>query len=407
VDKESRLYLVMMTCFSFSQALSGMFINVFLWKLNSSFTLLAMYSLIYSLVVVASFPLCAMLARRRSPMSSLRLGILCFAVTYALVLFLQEQAAHHIWEIGFGIGLGSSFFAIGMHMQMLDSTQNSGRDRFLYIGNLLSSFSGLLAPLLSGWLIHNYTGMAGYYFVFSLSLIWFVISALISLKLKGKRVSKHSHLLAVWKKPSREWRGMYWITMGSGFVEGTYYTFLITMMGYVILKNELSLGGFATFGAVIGLLTSLVLAKVSKPSNRLNVYSIGSLLLCASSIWVAVQPSFLTLVVHSILGTIGQNLINTTFNSWTYASIEKDPDYEERRLDYVVIREIPLGVGRTAGIFFFLALQAYVAGGQILYVSFACFGTVFLLMIPALRRIWAEERGSLPPTANVKKHLAQ
>ena len=395
MQRESRLYLLMMCSFTFATALSNMFINVFIWKLNSSLSLLALYSLIYSLVILASFPLCAVFARKRTPMASLRLGILFFILTFALVLFYQERSADHIFEIGLGMGLGASFFAIGMHMGMLDSTQDRGRDRFLYLSNLLNSCSGMLAPLLSGFLIDRFAGMRGYYLVFSITLFWFLIAVLFSSKLKGKQVAKESHLLEVWKKPTREWRGMYWITMGSGFVEGTYLTFLVTMMGYAILQNELSLGGIATFAAVTSMLTSLVLARVSRPENRLLVYSLGAVLLCASSLWIAAQPTFLSLVGYTLVSAVGLNMISITFNAWTYAAIEKDPAYAARRLDYVVIREIPLGIGRSLGIVFFLALQAYVAQGA-LEVSFAAFGTVYLLMIPVLKRIWTNKSAPAP-----------
>ncbi|MBL0385096.1 MFS transporter [Tumebacillus sp. ITR2] len=396
VERESRLYLLMMALFTFGQAMSGLFINVFIWKLHSSFTLLAVYSMIYSLVVVLSFPLCAGLARRTSPMASLRLGILCFILTYALMLWLKEASGDFIWLIGFGIGMGSSFFAIGMHMQALDSTKDAGRDRFLYLGNLLNSIAGIAAPLVSGFLIDRFDGMTGYYFVFSVTLVWYLLAVAVSMKIKGKFVAKQSQLLNVWKNPTREWRGMYWITIGSGFVEGVYGTFLITMMGYAIVKNELSLGGIATFAAVVSMLTSFVLSKVSKPEYRLRIYVIGALLVCVSSIWLSAQMVFMALVFYTILSNVGMNLISTSFYAWTYASFEKDPDYEARRLDYVVIREIPLGVGRSLGLLVFLVLQYYVQG-NVLAVSFAVFGSVFVLMIPLLRSIWTEKKKTPKP----------
>jgi MFS family permease len=395
VERESRLYLLMMALYTFGSTMSGLFINVFIWKLHSSFTLLAVYSMIYSLVVVLSFPLCAKLARRRSPMASLRLGILCFIVTYALVLYLKELSGDFIWLIGFGIGLGSSFFAIGMHMQALDSTRDAGRDRFLYLSNLLNSLAGIAAPLVSGFLIDRFTGMTGYYFVFSTTLVWYLLAVLVSMRIKGKFIAKESQLWNVWKKPSREWRGMYWITMGSGFVEGVYQTFLITMMGYAIVQNELSLGGIATFAAVVSVLTSLVLSKVSKPEYRFRIYALGALLVCASSVWLSLQMVFAALVVYTVLSNVGMNLISTSFYAWTYASFEKDPEYEARRLDYVVIREIPLGVGRSIGLVVFLLLQYYVQG-SVLAVSFAVFGSVFVLIIFPLLRSFGTEKKKTP-----------
>ncbi|KEO84977.1 hypothetical protein EL26_02980 [Tumebacillus flagellatus] len=281
-------------------------------------------------------------------------------------------------------------------MQTLDSTRDAGRDRFLYLSNLLNSVAGIAAPLVSGFLIDRFNEMTGYYFVFSVSLVWYLLAVLVSMKIRGQFVAKESHLLEVWKRPTREWRGMYWITIGSGFVEGVYGTFLITMMGYAILKNELSLGGITTFAAVISMLTSFVLSKVSKPEYRLRIYFIGALLMCVSSIWLSLQMVFVALVIYTVLSNVGMNLITQSFYAWTYASFEKDPQYAARRLDYVVIREIPLGVGRTIGLVVFLILQYYVQG-NVLAVSFAVFGSVFILMVPLLRSIWMEKKKAPRP----------
>lgn len=389
MTKEARLYLWMMAFFTFAFGMSNTFINVFLWKLNSSYTFLAKYSFIWSFVILVSFPLCASYARKKTPMASLRLGVIFFILAFGFVLFYQEQSQAHIYEIGCLMGLGASFFAIGMHMQSLDSTEDQERDRFLYVGNLLNSISGMLAPMLAGYFIERYAGMKGYYLVFSMTLLWFLVVVLMSFRLKGKQVSKQSQLLEVWKNPSREWKGMYWVTMGSGVVEGTYSTFLVTMMSYSILKSELALGGFATFASLMGMLTSFVLSRFSNPERRLNIYTAGALLLCVSSVVLSLKQEFSILVVYTILSTIGFNLITTTFNAWTYASIEKDPAYQERRLDYIVIREIPLGLGRMIGIILFLVLHAYTDPQKILAISFALFGSVYLLLVVPLRKIWS------------------
>lgn len=390
MKKEAKMYLILMAFFSFATGMSNLFINVFIWKIDQSYLTLAIYSLMYSVIVLASFPLCSIYARKRTPMASLRLGVLFFILTYGLVLFYKENAAHHIYEIGFLMGLGTSFFAIGMHMQTLDSTKDDGRDRFLYIGNFLNSIGGMIAPLLAGMIIERYAGIKGYYAVFSISVVWFVLVVLVSMKMQGKHVSETSQFLQVWCNPTKEWKGMYWVTIGSGFVEGTYGTFLVTMMAYSILKSELSLGGFATFASIVGLLTSIILSKISKPSRRVGIYSFGAVLMALSSIWLSIQSNFTVLVIYTILSAIGMNLITTTLDVMTYASIEKDQNYQSRRLDYIIIREIPLGIGRTAGIVFFLILNTLFNKGQILSISFALFGVVFILLVPLLKKIWIQ-----------------
>lgn len=388
MDTEAKLYLVMMTFLNFSLALSGIFVSIFIWNIDNSFVLLAMYSLAHSIAVLISFPACAWFARKTSPMTCSRIGILLFVIGYGFLLIVKEDAVNHVFLLGTLIGLATSFFVIGQHMQIFNVTQNRNRDRFLYILSFLTNGVGMLAPIISGFTISRFIGMKGYYIVFTISFISFLLTALVSLKIKGKKLPAKSHFKDVWRNPTREWRGMYWISMVTSMVEGTYSSFLVTIMTFSILKDELSLGGYNTFAALIGLMTSLWLAKISGPHLRMKIFSIGSFLVAIASIGLSVNPTVLTLAMYAILSVVGLNLINTTLNAWMYASIEFDKKFEERRLDYIVVREIPLGIGRMMGIGLFFLMNAIFDGELVLPISFALFGSVFVFLIPALQRIW-------------------
>lgn len=385
---EAKLYLTMMAFFSFSTALSGIFVNIFIWNIDNSFESLALYSLSNSIAILISFPICAWLARQTSPMSSLRIGVLLYIVAYGFLLWIREDAVNHIYLLGAMMGLAVSFFAVGQHMQIFNVTQDRNRDRFLYISSFLSNGVGMLAPIISGFTISRFIGMKGYYIVFSISLLSFLFTALISLKVKGKKLPMKSNFKEVWKNPTREWRGMYWVSMVTSMVDGTYSSFLASVMTFSILQDELSLGGYNTFAALMGLLTSLWLAKISAPERRMKIYIIGAFLVSISSISLSIKPVFWMLVIYAVLFVIGSNLMNTTLNAWMYASIEFDQKFDERRLDYIVVREIPLGLGRMIGIGLFFLMNAIFESDNILPISFAMFGSVYVFLIPALRKIW-------------------
>lgn len=388
MQAEAKLYLLMMTFLNFSLALSGVFVNIFIWNIDQSFTLLAFYSLSHSIAVLISFPACAWIARQTSPMSCSRVGILLFVIGYGFLLIVREEAVNYVFVLGTILGLATSFFVIGQHMQIFNITQDHNRDRFLYILSFLTNGVGMLAPIISGFTISRFIGMNGYYLIFSISFIFFLLTTLISMKVKGKKLPEKSYFREVWKNPTKEWRGMYWVSMFTSMVEGTYSSFLVTIMTFSILKNELSFGGYNTFAALMGLLTSLLLAKISSPRRRMKIYTIGAFLLCISSIWISLSPTLMTLVIYAVLSIIGLNLMNTTLNAWMYASIEFDQKFEERRLDYIVVREIPLGLGRIIGIGIFFFINALFDAEKILPISFSIFGSVFVLLIPALRKIW-------------------
>ncbi|MFX3625104.1 MAG: MFS transporter [Ectobacillus sp.] len=388
MHKSARLYLVMMTLFNFAFALSGIFVNIFIWNIEKSFSLLAINSLTWSLAILLGLPISSWYGRKYSPLASSRVGILFFILAYGVLLYFREDTVNHIIEYGILMGLGSSFFLVGQHMQAMDSAEDEKRDRFLYTLNFLTSCTGLIGPVLSGFIIEKYSGMSGYYVVFGMAFIAFLLTILTSLKIKGSKIPKRSYFKEVWRNPSREWRWMYWISIGTSIVEGTYMSFLVSVMTFSILQNELSLGGYNMFAALMAILSSLVLARISRSEWRLKIYTWGAALLSISSILLSLYPSFWMLAGYAVLSAVSLNLINTTLHVWMYASIEADPHYRERRLDYVIIREIPLGIGRSIGVALFFLLQAYFTAEKILPISFALFGSVFLLLVPSLNKIW-------------------
>ncbi|MCT8137587.1 MFS transporter [Anaerobacillus sp. CMMVII] len=348
-----KAYLFMNTFFSFGNALSGIFLSVFLWRLDETFTLLAMYSLSFSLSIMLNFSICAGLARKTSPMTTLRVGILFYIFTYLIIILFQTSLANYVMLVGFMLGMAVSLFSVGAHMSVLDLTTDKRRDKFLYVEGMMLTAGGLIGPLFSGLLIEQFEGLAGYFIVFSVTCLFFVLAILISFKIKGKPIAQRSYFWEVIKNPSKEWKRMYLVMFGEGIVSGVYGTFLISMMIFIVAGGELKLGIF-NFGAeVVAIFTFLLLAKISKPERRVLIYSIGAIALFIASVFLSVFPIIIGLLIFGLIKPIASTMIGTSMNAFIYAAIEKDKGYENKRLDYIVVREIPLGLGRIIGIFIF------------------------------------------------------
>jgi MFS transporter, YQGE family, putative transporter len=385
---ELKFYLLMNTFFSFGGALSGVFQSVFLWKLDKTYSLLAYYSLYWSLAIIVFFGVCAWIARKTSPMITMRLGFVFYLITYLIMLIFHDTLRDHIFLLGMSNGLAMSLYYVGVHMAVLDLTTNDKRDQFLYVQGILLTIGGVVAPLIAGVLISQFQGMVGYYVVFIATCVFFFISFLVSLKVKGSSVTTKSHFWDVIKRPSPEWMKMYKVMFADGIVSGVYSTFLITMITFKVAGGELSLGVYNTAAEIIAIVAFYVLAKFSNPKYRLAIFAIGSISVFLSSVLLSVLPVLFSLVVFGIVSPVAMNMITTSMNAMIYESIEKDPLYKERRLDYIIIREIPLGVGRIIGVFLFLAMRKYFDFEQLLPVSFSLFPIVYVIMIPALYFIW-------------------
>lgn len=389
---ELKFYLIMNAFFSFGTALSGVFQSVFLWKLDKTYSLLAYYSLYWSVAIIISFGLCAWIARKTSPMIAMRLGFVFYLITYLIMLFFHDSLSEHIILLGISNGLAMSLYYVGMHMAVLDLTTNEKRDQFLYIQGILFTIGGIIAPLLSGLLISQFQGMVGYYVVFIATCVFLFISFLISLKVKGSPVTAKSYFWDVIKNPSLEWKKMYSIMFADGIVSGVFTTFLITMMTFKVAGGELNLGLYNTGAQIMSIAAFYVLAKFSNSKNRIAIFAIGAVSILVSSVLLSVFPVFISLIIFGLFSPVSMNMINTSMNAMIYESIEKDSNYQEKRLDYIIIREIPLGFGRILGVILFLTMKNYFNIEQLLPISFSIFPIVYVIMIPTLYFIWKKPK---------------
>lgn len=390
---ELKFYLLMNALFAFGTSLSGVFQSVFLWKLDETYSLLAYYSMYWSVAIIISFGLCAWLARKTSPMITMRLGFVFYLITYLIMLFFHDTLDEHIMLLGISNGLAMSLYYVGMHMAVLDLTTNDKRDQFLYIQGILFTIGGVIAPLLSGLMISRFAGMIGYYVVFMATCVFLFIAFIVSLRVKGDPVTTKSHFWEVIKNPSPEWKKMYSIMFADGIVSGVFTTFLITMMTFKVAGGELNLGLYNTGAQIMSIVAFYMLAKFSKAKDRITVFAIGSVTILLSSVLISAYPVFISLVIFGLLSPIAMNMIGTSMNAMIYESIERDPDYQEKRLDYIIIREIPLGVGRIIGVVLFLTMRKYFDLESLLPISFSIFPIVYVIMIPTLYFIWKKPAG--------------
>jgi MFS transporter, YQGE family, putative transporter len=391
LSPEVKYYLVMSGLFSFGNALSNLFLSIFLWKLDRTFSLLIDYSLSMSASILFSFYFCAWVARITSPMTTMRLGIVGYLIAYLIASLLRESLSQQIFLFGMIQGLAVSLFSVGAHMANLDMATNEKRDRFLYLQGFVTAIGGVLGPFLGGFFIEQIGSMVGYYFVFLITCTFFLLAIFVSIRIQERPIEAKSHFMDVLMRAPREWNWMYIVMLGDGIISGVYVTFLISMMMYEVAGGEQSLGLFYTVSEVVSVVSFLVLAKRSAPHKRVYIYTIGAVSIFLCSLFLAYYPTLVSLLVFVLIKPIALNMINTTMNTMIYASIEKDPLYKKLQLDYITIREIPLGIGRIIGIFLFLGMKRYFDFDQLLPVSFSLFPVVYLLAIPVLHMIWNKE----------------
>ena len=154
-----------------------------------------------------------------------------------------------------------------------------------------------------------------------------------------------------------DWQWVTWARLTDGFT-GSLMGLVLTILTYLVLKNEQQVGDFNGLMGVLGVGMSLGLAAMMKPRHRTMYALVGGSLLVISTL---VLPLYLTgwaLLVFGLLRAIGGPLHGNALAPVALQVIDRDPSPRAMRYDYIVHSELCLGVGRVLSIGCFLVLMA-------------------------------------------------
>lgn len=105
LGRQSILLLGVNGLFALAGALSGTFLNVFLWKSRPDYAMLGWFTISQRLAIGLTFWLAGKWVKEHNKMNALRLGTGLSGVFYMLVLWTGARAVDWIWPLGLFAGL--------------------------------------------------------------------------------------------------------------------------------------------------------------------------------------------------------------------------------------------------------------------------------------------------------------
>ncbi|MEF3308392.1 MFS transporter [Paenibacillus sp. GYB004] len=365
-DSQTWLLLIVNTLFGAANALSGTFVNVYLWKAKNDFALIGWFAFFHQISMALTFWLAGKWVKEGNKMNSLRLGVAVAALFYMIVLLLQQQAVEYVWLLGFVQGMSSGFFWLAFNVVYFEVTSADNRDRFNGWAGLLGSSIGMVAPWISGWLITRLPGTSGYRLIFAISLAVFVVGVVVSFFLKKRKVAgtyEWAHGYRTLKNPESPWRTVFAALIAQGVREGVF-AFLIGLMIYIATSNEMQIGNFSLITSAVALVSFYVVGKWLKPPHRKGGMLIGVVFMIAVILPFFWQVSFTTLLLFGIGTSLFIPLYTIPMTSSVFDIIGRDRDSSEHRVEYVVLRELGLNVGRIAGTLVFILVVSWTTAPQ-------------------------------------------
>lgn len=343
---------------SLANVLAGTFLNVYLWKSRQDFAMIGWFTIAQQVAVGLSFWLGGKWVKEHNKMNALRLGIAVSGLFYLLVLWLGTRAVHYIWPLGLVLGIAIGLFWLAYNIVYFEITDAGNRDFFNGWMGLLGSFTGIVGPWVSGWIISSMHGERGYRLVFILSLSIYGTAVVLSFFLK-KRKSQGAYL---WLEPWREirragspWRPAAAALLFQGLREGVF-SFLIGLLVYIAAKEESKLGQFALITSAVSLVSYWAAGKWFKPKLRSAGMLVGGILLVAVITPLFWKVTYLTLLILGIGTSLFLPLYMLPMTSSSFDLMGVSKESAGKRVELVVLREFSLMSGRLLGIFVFITV---------------------------------------------------
>ena len=391
LDRRASCLVLVHGAYNASNLLAGTFLSIFLWRASHDLAPIAVYSGLSALMIPIMFVANGLALRRMGAGASIRLGLFGNGLSYLLILLLGNDAPHWVVLLGLFRGMSEGFYWSGFHLVTYDTTSDRDRDRYFGAQATASLMLTATLPPMAGAIIAMGTNVGGtdrgYQLVFALSSIVLMAAMVLAGRLPSSaRPRLALHRVATLARRNPDWRWVTWARLADGFT-GSLMGLVLTILMFLVLKNEQQVGNFNGLMGLLGVVISLALAAFMKPQRRIACALVGGSLLVLSTFLLPLYLSAWAIVGFGLLRAVGGPLHGNALAPVALQVIDRDPTPQAMRYDYIVHQELCLGIGRVLSIGCFLLLAAPMNQMLLARIVVVVAGAAPLLIWAAFARI--------------------
>lgn len=346
-----------------------------------------MYNATFFLGSAAAMLLAAGLLQRTDSGVTAVLGILGYNVLYLLLIVLGDNASRwHLW-LGLLAGLADGCYWLSYGHLLSDSTDLSNRDSGLAIVNICANVVNLTIPLLAGFIIDAVGGTRGYMAVFGLSFAVSAVTCALALRLPKRRMAG-AHKVdypRTLRAIGRNRHLLYSLAaQGCKGVREGAFTFILSIVLYQMVKNEL-LVGFNTFLSAAAAIASYVIAsRILSLANRVRYMGIAVAVLTGIAALCILHLSPMTVILYTVVNSFFAGFLENSTYSTFLDMMQLVPEMDDHRPELLAVNDTVLELGRCVGLSIIIVMNVYVGedvGVQVwslLVLTLTQVGTVLL-----------------------------
>ncbi|NOU64240.1 MFS transporter [Paenibacillus sp. LMG 31461] len=370
LSREAVISLVIHSIFQFGASMSGVFLNLYLWRLTHSVVVNGTYNIIVYILTPIGFAIGGYMIKKKDRMVAYRLGIVLIGLFYLSVSIAGERLVDYYVLFAIFNGLASSFYWVGYLTLMYDVSTEQNRIRYLAFNMMFFTAATLAGPALAGFIIRLKEGLSGYTIVFSIAFIMFLLAALISLKIKASSGHHRVYYLkytGLIMKKKQEWSNALLGFFGMGLLQGTML-FLPNILLFKVLPREDLVGYLGVLYSSLSIVMGIFISKYANAGRArmyLTISTVGylvgvSCIIGSLNVWSVVG----FMILYSIFAPLQGN----TMTGYYYSLIARLPLKGELKVESVVVREFFLNVGRVISILVLITFGSDLDGGLIPWI---------------------------------------
>lgn len=318
-----------------------------------------------------------------------------------------NRAHDYLLLLGALLGIGYGFYWLAFNVLTFEITEPDTRDFFNGFLGILTSAAGMIGPIVAGYIISSLTKWKGYTIIFSISLGLFLMAVVLSFFLTRRPAKGTYGLMRVIEERAnnKNWRLITNAHFFQGLREGIF-VFVISIFVYMATGSEWALGKFGFVNSFTSFIAYYLVSRFIQPAYRKKAILCGGLLLYAALFLIVFDLSYPRLLLYAVTIAIAYPLLLVPYSSLTFDVIGKSWEAAEKRVEYIVVRELFLNGGRIASILLFLVAIALFEEKTAIPALMLVLGAGHSLIYVFIRRIEADSARLYPLLSNEEGSLS-
>ena len=188
------------------------------------------------------------------------------------------------------------------------------------------------------------------------------------------------------RKHDKNWRLITNAHFFQGLREGVF-VFIVSVFVFIATDSEMALGTYGLINSGISFLAYYFVSRMLKKELAKKAILIGGLMLFIAIFLIVFDPTYTRLLLYAALIAVAYPLLLVPYSSMTYDVIGRGWKAAEMRIEYIVVRELFLNMGRIFSILLFLGAITIFNEERIIPILLVILGSGHTLIYLFIRQI--------------------